>query len=212
MVDTSSLSGILSASGFTDTTSGSGNTSPTFDATLSSDSDNDHTSLSNSRIDTSSLTGIEALSRQPSTSDNLLNRATGLDTIAGDEGTHTNGAMETLDVVPLGTSAAGQSLANRGYNIQVDNPILIKTFESTTSAWNGQGGFTGPALERLHNAGIETRVNNVPAANSITKAQAQAQGISSGTANTINGAAAEQSIVDRYRNRSGTYRIKGTPG
>ena len=46
------------------------------------------------------------------------------------------------DAVPNGLWAAGQTWVQQGGQVLRDNPILVKRWESTTSAWTGKGGFT----------------------------------------------------------------------
>jgi hypothetical protein len=100
---------------------------------------------------------------------------------------------------PLGIGGlwgAGQGMINRGSGLLVDNPILTKRWESTTSAWTGRGGFT-PGLERLlQSNGIEVSrlVNNVPPGS-----LSSASGIPAASANNTNGALARDAIADRFR-------------
>lgn len=76
----------------------------------------------------------------------------------------------------------------------VDNPILMVRWEATTSAWTQDGGLTRPFANRLRAGGIDVArfVNAVPPGS-----VSQHAGVSRGTANNINGAAAEAAITRR---------------
>lgn len=95
-----------------------------------------------------------------------------------------------------GIWAAGQGLAARGSQLLIDNPILTKRWESTTSAWTGQGGFT-PGLRQLlagHGIEFQLRPNGFPAGS-----LARSSGVPLAHANNINGALARDAIADRFR-------------
>lgn len=97
-----------------------------------------------------------------------------------------------------GTTMIGQGnvMSARGTQLLTDNPILSVRWEGTTSAWTGQGGFTGPLADRLRAGGIEVAAwTNAPPAGSVSRNQ----GLSLGQANNVNGPLAEQAIADRYR-------------
>ncbi|HUG23530.1 hypothetical protein [Piscinibacter sp.] len=97
---------------------------------------------------------------------------------------------------PGGLWAAGQSWMNTGGQVLVDNPILTKRWESTTSAWTGRGGFTSGLSDLLQAHGIEVGsvVNPVPPGSVASTA-----GVPSAVANNTNGALARDAIADRWR-------------
>ncbi|MDT7836062.1 hypothetical protein [Aquabacterium sp. OR-4] len=96
---------------------------------------------------------------------------------------------------PGGVWAAGQHWAGLGRQTLVDNPILIKRWEGTTSAWTGKGGFTSGLTNLLEGGGIEVadRIHASPAGSLGPRS-----GVSSGVANNVNGALAEQATAARY--------------
>ena len=97
---------------------------------------------------------------------------------------------------PAGLWGAGQGMLQAGTQLLVDNPILTKQWESTTSAWTTRGGFTAGLQELLENHGIqvEPQVNAVPPG-SVTRHA----GVPSAVANNTNGALARDAIADRWR-------------
>lgn len=107
-------------------------------------------------------------------------------------------ARESLfaDNVPNGLWAAGQTWKQTGTQLLVDNPILIKRWEATTSAWTGKGGFTRGLTELLQSNGIDVgqTVHRAPPG-SLTRSS----GIPSAVANNTNGALARDAIADRFR-------------
>lgn len=102
----------------------------------------------------------------------------------------------TAELAPNGLWAAGAKLAKDGKDLLIDNPILVKRWENTTSAWTGRGGFSSPLRDLLTSHGIEFNAtpNPVPA-NSVTKSQ----GIPKAVANNTNGSLARDAIADRWR-------------
>ncbi len=96
---------------------------------------------------------------------------------------------------PGGLWAAGQQWAGLGRQTLVDNPILIKRWEGTTSAWTGKGGFTSGLTSLLERGGVEVadRVYAAPAGS-----LSASSGVSYGVANNVNGALAEQATAARY--------------
>lgn len=90
----------------------------------------------------------------------------------------------------------GQALTQAGTQQLIDNPILSKRWESTTSAWTGKGGFTQPLRDVLNGQQLDVvnQVNPTPPG-SIGKNQ----GIPAAQANNTNGALARDAIADRYR-------------
>ena len=104
---------------------------------------------------------------------------------------------QNFDWVPPATGltfAAGTVISDIGTRRLVSNPELVKTWESTTSAWTGKGGFTDGAIAKLEDAGINvnTNANPVPPT-SVYKAP----GISPGSVTTHNGNLARDAIRDR---------------
>lgn len=97
---------------------------------------------------------------------------------------------------PGGLWAAGQGLLQQGTKLLVDNPILVKQWESTTSAWTTKSGFTSGLRDLLtsHGIRIEPQVNPVPPG-SVTKTA----GVPAAVANNTNGALARDAIADRWR-------------
>jgi hypothetical protein len=98
-------------------------------------------------------------------------------------------APDALAGVSRGASHAGSKLL-------VDNPILTKIWEPTTSPLTGKGGFSQPLEDMLKSHGIEVapRVNAAPAGG-LTKSS----GVPQSKANNVNGDLARDAIADRYR-------------
>ncbi len=106
---------------------------------------------------------------------------------------------DVRDAVRYGSDvAAGGSrgLSKAGYKLLLDNPILTKRWEATTSPWTGKGGFTDGLREMLESHGIEVErsVNPVPAGG-LDKSSGEPQA----RANNLNGDLARDAIADRYR-------------
>lgn len=100
------------------------------------------------------------------------------------------------DHVPGGLWAAGQSWAQQGGQLLRDNPILVKRWEATTSAWTGKGGFTRGLTDLLNANGIQVgqTVHGVPPGS-----LGRTSGVPSAVANNTNGALARDAIADRWR-------------
>jgi hypothetical protein len=98
--------------------------------------------------------------------------------------------------VPGGLSGAGQGWLDRGGKLLVDNPILTKRWESTTSAWTGKGGFVSSVQDLLEGKGITVQEtpNPTPAGSLNSKS-----GVPLKVAVNTNGALARDAIADRYR-------------
>lgn len=104
------------------------------------------------------------------------------------------------DLYPSGQWATGQYMTFKGDRTLIQNPILVKRWEFTQSAWTGKGGPTAALEALLHQHGIERVPGvNLPPPGSLNKAQAQSQGLSVAQANNINGSLARDAIADRYR-------------
>lgn len=97
---------------------------------------------------------------------------------------------------PGGLWAAGQGMLQAGTKLLVDNPILRKQWDSTTSAWTQKGGFTGGLRDLLTGAGIEhsQNVNGSPPGS-----LGPGSGVKREVANNTNGALARDAIADRWR-------------
>lgn len=104
---------------------------------------------------------------------------------------------KVAETAPNGLWAAGQVWATQGRGLLLDNPILTKRWEGTTSAWTGKGGFSARLQTLLESHGIEVapHVNAAPAG-SVGKGS----GIAAAVANNTNGALARDAIADRWRN------------
>ena len=142
-----------------------------YDAYSSSDSDNS--------VDQSSdatQTSMEQLASEPSTQDRLADR-------------------DPTDL-PAGTSGAAQGMVQAGYNTQVNNPILDRQWESTRSAWTGDGGFTNGARDRLESAGLTVADTTNPVA---PGSRTPGSGYSAGQSTTFNGDLARDAIANRYQ-------------
>jgi len=97
---------------------------------------------------------------------------------------------------PAGLPGAGQGLLQAGTQTLIDNPLLSKRWESTTSAWTGQGGFTSGLRDLLTQHGID--FNTVP--NAVpTGSLGPNAGQPSAVANNTNGALARDAIADTWR-------------
>lgn len=100
------------------------------------------------------------------------------------------------DHAPGGLWAAGQTWARQGSQLLTDNPILVKRWEATTSAWTGKGGFTRGLTELLNANGIDVAHTVHPSPpGSLTSSS----GVRSAVANNTNGALARDAIADRFR-------------
>lgn len=100
-------------------------------------------------------------------------------------------------LAPDGLWSAGQAWAGQGRGLLVDNPILVKQWESTRSAWTGKSGFTDGLETLLRSHGIEVAgVNPVPAGSVGRNA-----GVPAAVANNTNGALARDAIADHWRSQ-----------
>lgn len=98
-------------------------------------------------------------------------------------------------LVPSGLAGAGQGLVQSGTRLLVDNPILTKRWEPTTSAWTGRGGFTGPLKELFDKSGIDFLDRPHPSpAGSLSRSA----GVPPAIANNTNGSLARDAIAARY--------------
>ena len=97
---------------------------------------------------------------------------------------------------PGGLAGAGQGMLQQGSQLLVDNPILVKRWESTTSRWTGQGGFTSGLQDLLARNGIEFTPGQVHAA--PPGSVGRGQGVPVQIANNTNGRLAEDAVRDRY--------------
>ncbi len=178
------MSGVNGVSG----SSGSSVASSSFDDHDSSDS------VENAQLSDTGLNSPEPdwFGDSPTTEDRLTQAHTQEEQIVGVAAND-----EPVDLTPPATGlsiAAGNTLINHGTQRLIDNPELVKTWESTTSAWTNKGGFTDGAITRLEDAGIDVNTNPNPTpASSIPRTP----GISAGSVTTHNGELAEQAIITR---------------
>lgn len=106
---------------------------------------------------------------------------------------------------PTGLWAAGHALAGEGRRLLVDNPILVKQWESTTSAWTGKSGFTEGLRAMLQSHGITVeRLDNPVPSGSFGKSS----GVPASVANNLNGDLARDAIADRWRGQGLEVRIE----
>lgn len=98
--------------------------------------------------------------------------------------------------LPGGLWAPGQAWVNQGGQLLRDNPILIKRWEATTSAWTGKGGFSQGLTQLLQSHGIDVAATVHPAPPGSLNRHA---GVPSAVANNTNGALARDAIADRFR-------------
>lgn len=97
---------------------------------------------------------------------------------------------------PGGLWAAGQGMVQAGGQLLRDNPILVKQWEATTSAWTGRGGFTRGLTQLLNDGGIQIVPRlNAPPPGSLGRSS----GVPAAVANNTNGALARDAIADRWR-------------
>ncbi|MBL8277400.1 MAG: hypothetical protein JNL93_11920 [Pelomonas sp.] len=98
--------------------------------------------------------------------------------------------------VPNGLWAPGQTWVQQGGQLLRENPILIKRWEATTSAWTGKGGFSQGLTQLLQSHGIDVATTVHPAPpGSLTRSS----GVRAAVANNTNGALARDAIADRFR-------------
>jgi hypothetical protein len=94
----------------------------------------------------------------------------------------------------------GVGIAAAGKATLVKNPILVKQWVSTTSAWTGKSGFQPKLQQLLESKGIQVdpNVRAAPAGS-----QGRGSGVSSQVANNTNGALARDAIADEWRQQPG---------
>ena len=104
---------------------------------------------------------------------------------------------------PSGLWGAGQGMLQQGTALLVDNPILVKQWESTTSAWTQKGGFTSGLRDLLDTNGIriEPQINGAPPGSVGRNA-----GVPPALANNTNGALARDAIANRWT--AGNYNVQ----
>jgi hypothetical protein len=106
-------------------------------------------------------------------------------------------AASSSPVAPGGLFGAGQGMLQQGTKLLVDNPILVKRWESTMSRWTGKGGFTDSLQQLLTRNGIQFNRNSIHPSppGSIGKGH----GVTFNSANNTNASLAEEAIRNRYR-------------
>lgn len=105
-------------------------------------------------------------------------------------------AAGVAEAAPGGLWAAGQAWAGQGRQLLVDNPVLVKRWEATTSPWTGKGGFTPGLTELLTQGRIEFDTNVRPAPPGSLNSTS---GVRPAIANNVNGALARDAIADEWR-------------
>ena len=106
-------------------------------------------------------------------------------------------AASSGSVPGRGLWGAGQGMLHQGTKLLVDNPILVKNWESTMSRWTGKGGFTSGLQELLTRNGIQFNPNSI---NPVPPGSVgKGQGVAFHSANNTNAGLAEEAIRDRYR-------------
>jgi len=163
---------------------------------------NTTSSASSYRVDTSSLAGIERASNGPSGegSSNLGNSTTQNRTTPFEAAVNQPSTEEQLrdqNDGPTGLSGSAQGAVDAGFRTQVDNPILTRQWESTTSAWTNKGGFTDGAIDKLEGAGLTVNRTTNPV---VPGSRLPGTGYTAGQATTFNGDLASDAIADRYTN------------
>lgn len=105
-------------------------------------------------------------------------------------------AAAAASPLPGGLWAAGQQMLHDGTRLLVENPILVKRWEPTRSAWTNRGGFTDGLRNMLVSHGIEVprTVRGIPAGS-----VGPASGIKREVASNINGAVARDAIANELR-------------
>ena len=107
-------------------------------------------------------------------------------------------AQAARSPLPGGLAAAGHQMVREGTQVQVDNPILVKQWVPTRSAWTHQGGFTNGLRDLLQSHGIEVQRDIRPASpGSLGKSS----GVKPQVASNTNGALARDAIADEWRPR-----------
>jgi hypothetical protein len=112
-------------------------------------------------------------------------------------------ANRGAEVVGRGAAVAarGTEVAARGTQALINNPILTIRWETTTSAWTGQGGLRQSLDTRLTAGGIEVvqGINTPPTGSVARGAVVNGAPVGRGLAANMNGGLAENMIADRYR-------------
>ncbi len=172
-----------------------------------------------SRVDTSSLAGIERASNGPSNdssvggpgSNSLGNSSFGGSSLNDNSSristttpfesvvnqSTTEETLRDRNDGPTGLSGATQGMADAGFRTQVDNPILTRQWESTTSAWNNRGGFTDGAIDKLEDVGLTVNRTTNPV---VPGSRTPGSGFTAAQSTTFNGDLASDAIADRYTN------------
>ena len=146
---------------------------------------------SSSATSTGHPTAIERITSSPSTEEQLKANTSPLDTLQS--------------ITPSGLTPAAQVMINKGAFIQrvadandvlMENPILTREWQSTTSAWTQKGGFTDGAIDKLQAAGVSVNTNTLP-----TPANSRVPGgnYTAAQSTTFNGDLARDAIADNYR-------------
>jgi hypothetical protein len=161
----------------------SGSSQSTIDSN-SSDLNGDSGSVASSGLADLSRQSLSNQASEMTTEEQLKSIATPLD--------------EYRDNLPLGLSGSAQGMVDAGYRTQVANPQLTRQWESTSSAWNGGGGFTDGAIDRIQGQGVSVLADTVHP----TPAGSRVPGGSNSAAQstTFNGDLARDAIASRYRN------------
>ncbi|KQW49674.1 MULTISPECIES: hypothetical protein [unclassified Roseateles] len=115
-------------------------------------------------------------------------------------------AAAGADPIPgAGLWAAGQGMVQGGGQVLRDNPILVKQWEATTSAWTGRGGFTRGLTQLLNDGGIQI----APGVNASPPGSlGRTSGVPSAVANNTNGSLARDAIADRWRAAGADVRVE----
>ena len=102
--------------------------------------------------------------------------------------------------LPGGLAAAGRRMVRDGSKLLVDNPILVKQWVGTTSAWTGKGGFTDglAGLLRSHGIEVDDAVRPAPPGS-----LGPASGVKREVANNVNGALGRDDIAREWRRLPG---------
>jgi len=162
-------------------------------------------STSTRRVDTSSLAGIERASSSTSTDKSGATSAdqsrpkttpTPIELVANQPTSEET--LKNQSSIPAGLTGSAQGMTQAGFKTQVDNPILTRQWESTTSAWTNKGGFTDGAVTKLESAGlkVEETVNPI-----VPNSRAKGGGFTAAQSTTFNGDLARDAIAARYESQ-----------